>query len=491
MEPHSHIAHNRGKHIGFYMIPIAPDSYRNGTMCPRWRRGGSDNKHEVNSKVVIVVALILFASSLTAQQTSFKFDFGTAKAAQGYTAVTPDTKFSYQTGYGFDQGSVVTAVDNGGNPLTGDYITGTKPFYFSVKLPEGNYEVKLLLGDLKGISATTVRTECRRLMLENIRTGKGQISTQLFTVHIRDSLIRDAQGIVINKVRLKDREIRYLHWDNLLTIEFNDSLPKVCGLEIRPNKTATTIFLAGNSTVVDQDREPWAAWGQMFPRFLIPSKVVVANYAESGETLKAFKGERRLDKIWSMIKPGDYLFIEFTHNDQKPGGNHLDPFTTYKETLKEWIAAARERKIIPVLVTSMHRRNFDSTGHIVNTLLEYPEVMRQTAIEEKVALIDLNAMSRTLYEAWGDAGSIKAFVHYPANTFPNQKEALKDNTHFNPYGAYELASSIVSSIREQKLPLAKFIRKDVPAFDPAKPMAVEKFYWPQSSLVTSNKPDGN
>ena len=117
--------------------------------------------------------------------------------------------------------------------------------------------------------------------------------------------------------------------------------------------------------------------------------------------------------------------------------------------------------------------------------------MRQTAKEENVALIDLNAMSKTLYEAWGEAGSVKAFVHYPANSFPNQPEALKDNTHFNPYGAYELAACIVSSIRKQNLPLAKFIRKDAPFFDPAKPMAVEKFYWPRSAFVTANKPDGN
>jgi lysophospholipase L1-like esterase len=292
-------------------------------------------------------------------------------------------------------------------------------------------------------------------------------------------------------VKLKPRELTYLHWDNLLTIEFNDSLPKVCAVEITLNKTAATIFLAGNSTVVDQDREPWAAWGQMFPKFLIPSKVAVANYAESGETLKAFKGERRLEKIWSMAKRGDYLFIEFAHNDQKAGSSHLDPFTTYKETLKEWINEAKKRKMIPVLVTSMHRRNFDSSGHIINTLSDYPEAMRQTAKEEKVALIDRNAMSKTLYEAWGPQRSIKAFVHYPANTFPNQKEELKDNTHFSPYGAYELAECIVSSIRKQKLPLAKFIRKETRLFDPAKPTTVEKFYWPPSSFVSSAKPDGN
>ena len=442
-------------------------------------------------RLFCLLYFLLITSGLFAQPASYKFDFGAGKIAAGYIQITPATKFTYQTGYGFNEGSVVESVDRGGNALTGDYITSEKPFYFSVKLPEGNYDVKLLLGDTKGTSATTVKAECRRLMLENIRTAKGKISTPIFTVHIRDSLIRDEQGTITNKVRLKSREMNYLHWDNLLTIEFNDSLPKVCAVEITPNKTATTIFLAGNSTVVDQDREPWAAWGQMFPRFLIPSKVVVANYAESGETLKAFKGEKRLDKIWSMVKPGDYLFIEFTHNDQKPGGNHLDPFTTYKETLKEWIAEARKRNVTPVLVTSMHRRSFDSTGQIINTLLEYPEAMRQTAVEEKVALIDLNAMSKIIYEVWGPETSLKAFVHYPAHTFPNQDSALKDNTHFNAYGAYELANCVVSSIRQQHLSLEKYIRKDILLFDPAKPIQPEKFYWPPSPFTAAVKPDGN
>lgn len=325
----------------------------------------------MRKRIRIILSVLLVANVLMAQPTSYKFDFGSGKTAPGFIQITPGTKFSYQTGYGFDQGSVVESVDRGGNQLTGDFITSKKPFYFSVKLPDGNYDVKLLLGDAKGTSATTVRTECRRLMLENIRTVKGMIVAQTFTVHVKDSLIRNKGSVAFTKIKLKPREVSYLHWDNLLTIEFNDSLPKVCAVEIMPNKTAATIFLAGNSTVVDQDREPWAAWGQMFPRFLIPSKVVVANYAESGETLKAFKGERRLEKIWSMAKPGDYLFIEFAHNDQKAGSSHLDPFTTYRETLKEWIAEARKRNVVPVLVTSMHRRNFDSARHIINTLLEY------------------------------------------------------------------------------------------------------------------------
>jgi lysophospholipase L1-like esterase len=443
----------------------------------------------MKSLCTFMLSTILFSAN--AQITSYKFDFGTKNVAQGYIVVTPTTTFSYNTGYGFDQGSTLQAIDRGGDALTGDFITSNKPFYFSVKLPDGNYDIKVILGDTKGNAATTVRTECRRLMLENIRTAYGKTVTKTFTVHVKDSVIRDEQQKEIYKVKLKSREYTYRHWDNLLTLEFNDSLPKVCAVEITPNQKATTVFLAGNSTVVDQDREPWAAWGQMIPRFFEPGAIAIANYAESGETMKAFSRERRLDKIWALAKPGDYLFIEFTHNDQKPGGNHLEPFTTYKQTIKEWITEARKKGMTPVLVTSMHRRNFDSTGHIVNTLREYPEAMRQTAKEENVALIDLNAMSKTLYEAWGPEQSMKAFVHYPANTFPNQETALQDNTHFNPYGAYELARCVVKGIAAARLPIAKYLVKEKIAFNPAHPDALGKFYWPQSVFVTSAKPDGN
>ena len=119
-------------------------------------------------KNIFLLSLVFIAVSANTQQSSFKFDFGSGKAVPGYIQVTPETKFSYQRGYGFDQGSVVESVDRGGNALAGDYITSNKPFYFSVKLPEGNYDVKLLLGDTKGTSASTIRTENRRLMLENI-----------------------------------------------------------------------------------------------------------------------------------------------------------------------------------------------------------------------------------------------------------------------------------------------------------------------------------
>jgi lysophospholipase L1-like esterase len=229
----------------------------------------------------------------------------------------------------------------------------------------------------------------------------------------------------------------------------------------------------------------------MFPSFFEAGNICVANYAESGETLKSFKGARRLEKIFSMAKPGDYLFIEFAHNDQKPGGNHVDPFTTYTATLKEWIADAKKHNITPVLVTSMHRRNFDAAGKIVNTLLEYPNAMRKLAKEENILLIDLNAMSKMLYEAWGPTISLKAFVHFPANSFPGQDKAIADNTHFSTYGAYELARCVVQSIKEQQLLFAKYLKKDVSNFNPAQPDAIESWYWPLSILQPAVKPDGN
>lgn len=442
-------------------------------------------------KTVLLLATCLLLTATQAQTgNTFKFDFTPGKAAAGYTQVLPTAIYNTQTGYGFDRGSAVNAVNTSSKTALQDgYITSDKPFFFSVKLPEGNYNVKVLLGDAQGTSATTIKAECRRLMVEKIETAKGKFATATFTVHVKDSIIRNAAGN--SKVRLKSREFAYLHWDDKLTLEFNNSSPKISSIEISPATNIPTVFLAGNSTVVDQAEEPWAAWGQMFPLFFQPGKVAVANYAESGETLKAFKGERRLEKIWSLAKPGDYLFIEFTHNDQKPGGNYLEPFTTYKQTENEWIAEARKRGVIPVLVTSMHRRSFDSTGRITNTLKDYPEALRKTAKEENVALIDLNAMSKILYEAWGPEDAKKAFVHYPANTFPNQKEALKDDTHFNAYGAYELAKCIVEGLKKTDLPLTKLLKPNLPTFNPAKPDAIASFNLPASPYIATAKPDGN
>lgn len=432
--------------------------------------------------------MLFLGSFLFAQQTTFKFDFGTDRTGRGFIPITSASRFDQKTGYGFMDISELKSFGHGGNALMGDYITSDKPFYFSVALPEGNYNITLNLGDSKGTSETTVRVENRRLMLNDVKTKKGEIIEKQITVHVKDSIIRNQIGAQIGIVKLKPRERKYLHWDNLLTIEFNGKAPKVCSVIIQPNKTAKTIYLTGDSTVVDAQYEPWASWGQMLPYFFVPNEVVIANYAESGETLKAFEDRHRIDKIWNKIKKGDYLLIQFGHNDQKAGNSMK---SGYRKRLKEWISKARESGAVPVLVTSMNRRVFDKNNKIVNTLDDFPDAMREIANEEKVDLIDLNAMSKTLFEAMGPEAAKKAFVHYPANAYPNQPTALADDTHFNTYGAYELAQCVVKSIVDQNLPLKKYISENYKNFNPNTPDPVERFHWHESVFMETLKPDGN
>ncbi|GAB3537666.1 rhamnogalacturonan acetylesterase [Pontibacter brevis] len=427
-----------------------------------------------------------YAAANTAQGILKKFDFGSGAVQAGFQQVLPSDTYTPARGYGIISKSPVEAVNREGtDALRSDFISSKEPFYFAVDLPEGNYEVTVLLGDPQGRSTTTVKAESRRLMLEKIETPAGKVEVHTFMVNVRTPRINAEENI-----RLKPREVNYLNWDDKLTLEFNNTRPCVAAIEIRQVNDVISMYLAGNSTVVDQEYEPWAAWGQMIPRFFKPG-VVVTNYAESGESLKAFVGEKRLQKILSVIKPNDYLFIEFAHNDQKPGGSHVEPFTTYKDMLKHYIAEARKRGAIPVLVTSMHRRNFDAQGKIINTLGNYPAAVRQTAEEEKVAMIDLNAMSREFYEAMSPDKSKKAFVHYPAGTFPGQKTELKDDTHFSTYGAYQLARCVVEGIKKNNLKLVDYLREDVKAFDPAHPDPVENWQLPQSPDVTVVKPDGS
>ncbi|PTN10452.1 rhamnogalacturonan acetylesterase [Mangrovibacterium marinum] len=438
-------------------------------------------------KIILMLATgIIGSQTISAQDIVRKFDFGSGAVHSGFTEVNAQSVYTPENGFGIVSASPVKAETGEGEcNLTNDWVTSDAPFYFKIDLPEGRYRITVTLGNSEEATATTVKAESRRLMLENIETPKGEVITKTFVVDLRTPRINDTL-----EVHRKAREMTYLNWDNSLTLEFNGPKPCVSSIVIESANGLRAIFLAGDSTVTDQENEPWASWGQMFPRFLKP-EIVVCNYAESGETLKAFRRANRLEKIISVMKPGDYLFIEFAHNDQKPGGNHVDPFTTYQEQIRFYMNEARKKGGIPVLVTSTARRAFDENGKIKKTLLEYPDAMRQLAKEENVALVDLNAMTKVLYETLGVANSTHAFVHYPANTFPGQDKPLADNTHFNPYGAYELAKCVVQSIIDQKLELANYVVDDFAGFDPATPDDFENFFWPLSPAADVIKPDGN
>jgi lysophospholipase L1-like esterase len=364
--------------------------------------------------------------------------------------------------------------------VEGKSCTSDKPFFFSVPIPEGSYRITVVLGGPQA-SVTTVRAEGRRLMLEKIATKPNESITKTFDTNVRYTEI---SGDPNNLVKLKPRENGILSWDHKLTLEFNGDNPSVRSINIEPIPNEPVIYIAGDSTVVDQYYEPWAAWGQMLPRFFLPG-IVIANHAESGETSKSFVGEKRLAKIMTTMKPGDYLFIQFAHNDMKPGAVPLDQ---YKQLLTDYIAQTRAKGATPVLVTAMNRRTFDDAGKITNSFGPYPDAVREIAAQQKVALIDLNAMSKTLFEAMGPEGTLKAFMHYPADSFPGQTAAIADNTHFNSYGAYELARCIVHGIREDKLPLAKFLDPAVPDFNPAHPDPQTDFHLPFTPILLKSDP---
>jgi lysophospholipase L1-like esterase len=429
-----------------------------------------------NYKIIFSYCFLIMTISLHSQQiTSYKFSFG-PKEAPGYIKVGPAEKYNEKTGYGFDFGTIPFAVDRGGKKaLTSGFITGDKPFFFSVKLPEGNYNVKIITGDLKEAALTTIRVESRRLLFEKIKTEPGKFQTLTATVNLRVPQIANT----MEEVKRKPREEFKLDWDNKLTFEFTDKRPCINALEITPDYDAVTVFLAGNSTVVDQDDDPWASWGQMFPRFLRPG-IAVSNHAESGLSLGSFLSSNRLKKVMSLMKPGDYLFIEFGHNDQKEKGPDDGAFKSYSERMRLFINEFKSKGGIPVIVSPANRRSFDENGKIANSLGDYPEAARRVAEELDVPFIDLNGMTKTMYEGLGPEKSRNMFVIYPANSFPWEPKELNDNTHFNSYGAYQLAKCIIEGIRKNKLGIEKFLIKGLPSFNPAKPDPFEGFSLPLS-----------
>jgi lysophospholipase L1-like esterase len=390
--------------------------------------------------------LLILSAALTAQP-ALHFDL---------TAIAPTVLYSNDAGFGYEK------------PATGD-----PPYYFSVRVTEeGNYRVTVKLGARDSGTVTTIKAELRRLMVEKVRTAPGQLETRTFIVNVRRPQI--AGG---GEVRLKDREktSEAWAWDDKITLEFTNSRPGVSTIDIEKADNIPTVYIAGDSTSTDQPLEPFNSWGQMITAFFQPD-IAVANHGESGESLRGFIGERRLAKLMSVIRPGDYLLIQMGHNDQKEKGEGVGAFTTYKADLKRFVAEARAHGATPILIASMNRLTFDSAGKITNSLGDYPEAVRQAAREESVALIDLNAMSKPFYEALGPVEAHKAF-------------AGADTTHHDNYGSYELAKCVVEGIRQAKSPLAKYLI-DLPPFDPAHPDSLAAFDVPAEPKGPSETPYG-
>lgn len=371
--------------------------------------------------------------------------------------------------------------------ISNQNVKSNAPFTRNIEVPDGNYKVTVVLGSKKKAGNTVVRAENRRLMVDEVATKKGQFKTVEFVVNKRTPEIEKGK-----RVKVKDREKNYNTWDNAINLEFTGAAPAVKEVKIERDTTATTIFLCGNSTVVDQPYEPWASWGQMIPRWFGP-EIAISNNAESGLTAGSFLGSYRLDKILTMMKKGDYVICEFGHNDQKEKMAGAGAWYNFSYNLKVFIDKVRAKGGNIIFVTPTQRRRFDDATHskILETHGDYPDAMRAVAKREGVPVIELHDMTRTFFETLGYENSKKALVHYPANTFPGQDKPLADNTHFNPYGAYEIAKMVVMGMKQLNLPIVKYLRSDWKDFNPAQPDDYNKFVWYNSVQQDVTKPDGN
>lgn len=364
----------------------------------------------------------------------------------------------------------------------GTYILQPNQHNFETVVPEGNYRVTLTLGGGPKASDTTVKAEARRLMLKEVKTSPRRSVQRSFIVNIRRPELppppENAPGGTA--VRLKRDELGSPTWDDKLSLEFLGSAPDVRSVQIEP-VSVPTVYLAGDSTVTDQPFEPAASWGQMLPRFFAPD-IAIANYAESGETLKSFVTELRLAKILSLIKPGDWLLIQFGHNDEKTQWpqTYADPRSIYPEYLRVFIDEARLHGATPILITPVERRDFDSSGRIVPSHGLYPGAVRAVARETGTGFIDLTMLTTRFYEALGPARAPLAFNDHG-----------KDKTHQDNYGAYEMARMVASSLVAADPRLAAHLLPEGRSFDPARPDAPETFPLPASANYSNIRPQGS
>ena len=350
-------------------------------------------------------------------------------------------------------------------------------------MPDGNYKVCVVVGSKKKAGETTVRAEGRRLMVHNVATKKGQTETFTFVVNKRSPQIDEK-----NRVKLKEREKTYLAWDDKLTLEFNGDAPQIQSIHIERDDQVPTIYLCGNSTVVDQNAEPWASWGQMITRWFGP-ELAISNHAESGLTARTFIGGGRLDKILTTLKKGDYVFVEFGHNDEKEKRPGDGAWYHYTYQLKIFVDQVRAKGAYIVFCTPTQRRAFnDDQKTIRNTHGDFPAAMLSVAEREQVPVIDLNGMTKTLFESLGFEDSKRALVHYPAELYGRK---LEDNTHFNPFGAYEVAKCVVMGMKQLQLPIVTYLRPEWRDFDPSQPDDWQTFKWAPSRMQDIVKPDGN
>lgn len=208
------------------------------------------------------------------------------------------------------------------------------------------------------------------------------------------------------------------------------------------------IFLAGDSTMsIKQTRYyPETGWGMPFVYFW-DSSVTVINKAQNGRSTSSFRNEGRWKQIMDEGAEGDYVFIQFGHNDEVPSKKTYTTETEFRNNLSRFVQEAREKKMIPLLLTPVARRKFDSAGKVEGTHEVYAQIVRDVARETQAYLIDLDRKSQELYQEMGIENSKLLFVQLKPGEHPNYPKGKEDNTHFSELGARLIAQLVLHELK--------------------------------------------
>jgi lysophospholipase L1-like esterase len=227
-----------------------------------------------------------------------------------------------------------------------------------------------------------------------------------------------------------------------------------------PNKV--TVYLIGDSTmsVKSVSAYPETGWGMPFAHFF-DETVTVDNRAQNGRSTRTFIEENRWQPVVDSLREGDYVFIQFGHNDEVVTKKSYTTESAFTANLLRFVTESRNRKAIPVLITPVARRKFDATGNIEGTHTIYANLVRKVAADSQTPLIDLDTQSQQLLQQLGVDNSTMLFLHLAPNEHPNYPEGKEDNTHFNELGARRVAEIVLANIRLLKLDLVDRVRKPV------------------------------
>ncbi|WP_027386275.1 rhamnogalacturonan acetylesterase [Chryseobacterium gregarium] len=223
-----------------------------------------------------------------------------------------------------------------------------------------------------------------------------------------------------------------------------------------------TLFLIGDSTMANKenpDKNPEHGWGQVLPQFMTLD-IEIQNHAMNGRSSKSFRTEGRWDKVEKQLKKGDFVIIQFGHNDQKVNDStkFTNPYTQYRANLERYVNEARAKGATPILMTSIVRRNFNEKGVLIDTHKEYPLVVRMVANDLKVPFVDMQLLTEQMEIAYGPENSKKLHLHFKEGEEPYYSKAKDDDTHLSRLGAETVAKLALKDLKRLKIGLEKYIK---------------------------------